>query len=328
TSTALTAHSSFAGITNPSFLFPHPNGEWLYAVSETGQHDDGKPGEVWALRLYPDQDKIEPLNHQPSGGDFPCHLAIDATGRWLLVSNYGSGTVGVLPILEDGALGALSDLVQHHGTGPNAERQEGPHVHSVTFTPDQRFAIVADLGIDALVLYTLDPQSGKLHEHTRVTTRPGAGPRHAAFHPDGEHLYVANELDNTVAVYRYDAGNGTLQEQQIIPTLPPDTPSSIVAESTVADIHLSPTADRVYVSNRGRDSIAIFAVAADRHLSALAYVSSGGHYPRNFAVTSDGRSLLVANQLSNELVVVPTQYEQAGTPLTKISVPGASCVRF
>src|SRR5579883_463958 len=144
----LSAQGSFAGITNPSFLTTSPHGEYIYAVSETCMQQDGVPGSVWALRYAREPWTLEPLNQQASGGDLPCHLAIDATGRWLLVSNYGSGTVSVLPIQEDGALGALTDCVQHEGRGPRADRQEGPHAHSATFTPDQRSVIVADLGID------------------------------------------------------------------------------------------------------------------------------------------------------------------------------------
>ena len=247
----LTVRGSFVGVANPSFLIVHPNGRWLYAVSETNQQEDGMPGAVWAFRCTSEPWSMEPINHQVSGGDLPCHLEIDSTGRWLLVSNYGSGTVSMLPILTDGALGEMTDLIQHHGSGPHPERQEGPHAHSATFAPDQRFVIVADLGIDALVVYAFDPLAGRLRAHTQITTRPGAGPRHKVFHPSGQRLYVANELDNTMAVYDYDAANGLLRERQIIETLPPTA-----SESTVADIHISPLGAghapaRVYVSNRG-----------------------------------------------------------------------------
>ena len=320
----LTRHGSFAGITNPSFLVMHPNGRWLYAVSETSQQD-GTPGEVWALRCIRESWSIEPINHRASGGDAPCHLEIDATGRWLLVSNYSSGTVGVLPILEDGSLGEMSDLIQHHGSGPNAGRQEGPHAHSATFTPDQRFAIVADLGIDALLVYAFDPVAGRLREHTRTATRPGAGPRHMAFHPNGKHVFVANELDSTVAVYSYDAAGGELHEEQIVDTLPPNAP-----ENTVADIHVSSAGDRVYVSNRGHESIAIFQVGADGQLTQVAIRSCGGRWPRNFAISLDGGFLLVANQYSDDVVVLPVRegLEGLGAPIVRTSIRSASGLRF
>jgi 6-phosphogluconolactonase len=322
----LSAHGSLAGITDPSFLVVHPNKQWLYAVSETHQQKNGTPGSVWAFRATHEPWTLEPINHQVSGGDWPCHLEIDPTGRWLLVSNYASGTIGVLPILADGALGEMTDLVQHHGSGPNAERQEGPHAHSTTFTPDHRFAIVADLGIDALVIYAFDPATGRLREHTRTSTRPGAGPRHIAFHPNAEHVFVANELDNTVAVYAYDAASGTLHEQQIIDTLPPNAP-----ENTVADIHISPSGDYVYVSNRGHDSITIFKVATDGQLALVACRPCAGRVPRNFAIAPGGRFLVVANQQSNELVVLPVRddTEALGAPIARVtSIKGASCVHF
>jgi 6-phosphogluconolactonase len=321
----LTLHASFAGVANPSFVVVHPNGHWLYAVSETNQQKDGLSGAVWAFRCTHEPWSIEPINHRLSGGDWPCHLEIDANGRWLLVSNYGSGTVGVLPILADGTLGEMTDLVQHHGRGPHSERQEGPHAHSATFTPDHRFAIVADLGIDELLVYAFDPSTGRLHAHTRTTTRPGAGPRHLAFHPNGLRAYVANELDNTVAVYDYDAANGRLRERQIVDTLPPSTP-----ESFVADIHVSPSGNRVYVSNRGHDSVAIFAVETDGQLARVAIRSCGGRWPRNFAIAPGNRFLLVANQYSNEVVVLPvlSDSEALAAAIARAVVTGASCVHF
>jgi len=323
TNGSLTPRGSYAGIAAPSFLIAHPNGLWLYAVSETSQQD-GLPGTVWALRVSESR-SIELLNYQASGGDWPCHLAIDATGRWLIASNYASGSVSVLPILDDGSLGAMTDFIQHHGSGPHPERQEGPHAHSATFAPDQRFVIIADLGIDALRVYAFDSTAGTLREQTTTATRPGAGPRHLAFHPDGKHVFVSNELNNTVAVYAYDAASGTLSEQQIVETLPPDAP-----ESAVADIHVSPTGDRVYVSNRGHDSIAIFQIGSDGQLTPVAIPSCGGLCPRNFAIEPDNRFLLVANQESNEVVVLPVQDapEAVGAAIARVTVKGASCVQF
>lgn len=321
----LTSQESFAGITNPSFLTIHPNKRWLYAVSELSQQQDGASGEVWAFRRIHETGNIEPINHQGSGGDSPCHLTIDATGRWLLTSNYSSGSVSVLPILTDGSLGEMTALIQHHGNGPNTKRQEGPHAHSTIFSPDQRFVIVADLGIDALKIYSFDPTVGRLHPHTHTPTLPGAGPRHMAFHPNSKYLFVANELDNTVAVYDYDATNGKLQARQTITTLPPDAP-----ENTVADIHITSTGDLLYVSNRGHESIAIFQVETNGHLTPLAIRSSGGQFPRNFAIAPGNRFLLIANQHSDEVVVLPTQNapEALGDPIARATIAGASCIQF
>ncbi len=273
----LTLHASFAGVANPSFVVVHPNGHWLYAVSETNQQKDNLSGAVWAFRCRHEPWSIEPINHQMSGGDSPCHLEIDSNGRWLLVSNY------------------------------------------------HRFVIVADLGIDALLVYEFDPSAGRLHAHTHTITRPGAGPRHLAFHPNGQLVYVANELDNTVAVYDYDAANGRLRERQVVETLP-----STASESTVADIHISPLGDRVYVSNRGHDSVAIFAVEMDGRLARVAIRSCGGRWPRNFAIAPGNRFLLVANQHSDEVVVLPvlSGSEALGAPTASVALTGVSCVHF
>lgn len=321
----LTARGSFAGVYNPSYLLVHPNRCWLYTVSETSQEQEGTPGAVWALRCTYEPWNMEPINHQVSGGDWPCHLEINATGQWLLVSNYGSGTVGVLPILPDGALGEMTDLIQHYGSGSHPERQKGPHTHSAMFAPDQRFAIVADLGIDALLIYAFDSSAGRLRAHTQISTRPGAGPRFMVFHPSGQRLYVNHELDNTVMVYDYDAVSGMLRERQIVGTLPPTAP-----ESAIAGIQISPSGDRLYVSNRGHNSISIFEIEGDGRLARLAIRSCGGRCPRNIAISPSGRFLLVANQESDEAVVLPVldSVEALGAPAARTIVPGASCVQF
>jgi 6-phosphogluconolactonase len=321
----LAVHDSFAGIVNPSYVLVHPNGRWLYAVSETSQQQEGVPGAVWALRCTREPWSMEPINYQLSGGDLPCHLEINAAGQWLLVSNYGSGTVSVLPILPDGTLGEMTDLIQHLGSGPNSERQEGPHVHSATFTPDQGFVIVADLGMDTLLVYAFNPATGRLSEHTRISARSGAGPRFKAFHPGGQHIYVNHELDNTVVVYDYDAASGRLREQQIVETLPPGASPSLIA-----GIQISPSGDRLYVSNRGHDSISIFEIEEDGRLVSLAIRPCGGRYPRDIAISPSGRFLLVANQMSNEVVVLPVLdgVEALGAPVANISALGASCVHF
>lgn len=320
---ALRQCGSYAGMRNPSFVLAHPNGRWLYAVSETSAGEDG-PGAVWALHLQRDPPALEPLNQQPSGGDAPCHLQLDSSGRWLLVSNYGSGSVGVLPVREDGSLGELADLVRHHGRGTHPERQAGPHAHSATWTPDDRLAIVADLGIDQLMVYAFDRASGKLELRKEVAARPGAGPRHGVFGRDGRQLYVSNELDNTVSVFTYDAATGALHEQQTLATLPADAPPS-----TAAHIALAPDGRRVYVSNRGHNSIAVFDVAADGRLSPVATPASGGDGPRHFGLVPGGRWLLAANQGSGEVAVLPVLDDAAalGAPVASVAMEQASCVQ-
>jgi 6-phosphogluconolactonase len=321
----LTASGSFTGLTNPSFLVAHPNGRWLYAVSETGQDSHGALGEVWAFQFEREPFTLQPINHQSSRGDWPCHLQLDATGRWLLATNYGTGNAGIYPLQLDGSLGEMTDFVQHHGTGPNAARQEGPHAHSSIFTPDNRFAIIADLGIDQLVIYQLDISTGKLLSYSSVNTRPGAGPRHLAFHPNGKWMYAANELDSTVALYDYRAANGALLERQSLPTLPAASPENIVA-----DIHVSASGQRVYVSNRGHNSIAVYDVRRDGSLMLVSIRTCGGNWPRNFALAPGGRFVLVANQYSNEVCVLQVLEGTAaiGAPVARANVAGASCIQF
>jgi 6-phosphogluconolactonase len=316
---ALTPQGAFAGIANPSFMVVHPNGRWLYVTSEV---DDGQ---VYALELTRDPFALRVLNHQPSGGAAPCHLALSADGAWLAVANYTSGTASLLPLADDGALGIPADLVRHSGSGPNAERQEGPHAHSATFTPDGDFLIIADLGIDALMVYRLDAATGRLSLHAQVAAAPGAGPRHVAVHPAGGCIYVANELDSTVSVYTYD-GAGGLQHRQTLPTLPPGAPP----DNTVADIHLDAAATRLYVSNRGHNSIAVYSVGAQGELTAITTSSCGGNWPRNFAVAPGDAHLLVANQRSDGVMVLPigADNDALGAPVALATMPAPACVVF
>jgi 6-phosphogluconolactonase len=321
----LTPCGSYTGLAKPSFIALHPNGRWLYSVSESGGEN---PGTVWALALAEDaagQVQFTALNSQPSGGDWPCHLCFDRSGRWLFVANYGGGNGSVFPLNEDGSLGTASATVQHSGSGPNRDRQDGPHAHSTIVAPDNRFAIIADLGIDKLAIYRFDADGGALELHGWGLARPGAGPRHMAFHPTGEVLYVANELDCTVSVYRYHAENATLEEVQSLPTLPPDAP-----ETTVADIHLAADGKRLYVSNRGHNSLAVYAVDGAGMLQSLGTASCGGNWPRNFALAPDGGYVLVANQYSSQLSVLPvqTEGEPLGVAIAQVEIDGVSCVQF
>ena len=319
----LTANGSFTGINVPSFLIAHPNKEWVYAVSETGQNSHGAIGEVWAFQVEREPFLLKPLNRQTTRGDWPCHLRLDRTGRWLITTNYGTGSAAIYPLLPDGSLGEMTDFVQHYGSGPNAERQEGPHAHSSIFAPDNRFVIIADLGIDQLVFYKFDSKDGKLVQHGSVNSQPGSGPRHLAFHPDGKCFYAANELASTVTFYEYDDTNGALIEKQSLSTIPPDAPENIVA-----DIHISPDGKRLYVSNRGHNSIAVFDINNNGSLSLISTPSCGGNWPRNFALTTNGRFVLVANQYSNEICVMPIfdGKESLGSPVSRLALTGASCV--
>jgi 6-phosphogluconolactonase len=315
----------FAGLVNPSFLVVHPNGHWVYVASETSETLDGEPGSVYALSFERDPFSIRLLNGRPSGGDWPCHLQLDATARWLFVANYGSGSAGVFPILEDGSLGEMRDRVQHVGSGPRAPQQDGPHIHSVALAPNNQLALVADLGLDQIVLYRFDSGNGKLSRCGLAQTRPGAGPRHLAFHPNGQWMYCTNELNNTLAVYSYDAAQAVLHERQIVSTLPPGAP-----DSALADLHVSASGQQVYASNRGHNSLAVYTVGKGGHLTLVSIAACGGNWPRHFALAPGGRFVLVANQYSNEVCVLPISKRQAalGAPVTRVAVTGAACVQI
>ena len=321
----LAARESFTGINAPSFLVVHPNKRWVYAVSETGQTSHGGFGEVWSFQFEREPFSIQPLNRQTTRGDWPCHLQLDGTGHWLICTNYGTGNAAIYPLLPDGSLGEMADFVQHHGNGPNAARQEGPHAHSSIFTPDNCFAIIADLGIDQLVIYEFDATKGRLLPHSALGSRPGAGPRHLAFHPNGRWFYAANELASTVSFHEYNRADGTLTEKQTLATIPFDSPENIVA-----DIHISPYGERLYVSNRGHNSIAVFDINDNGSLTLVSIPACGGNWPRNFALSPNGQFALVANQYSNEICVLPILEgkEALGSPVSRVTLTGASCVQF
>ena len=315
-----------AGVTNPSFLAVSLDGSHLYAVSETGLGNDGTLGSVHAFRIVGNGDAVElhPLNQQSSAGDHPCHLCIDRSGRWLAVSNYGSGSVAVLPVGPEGGLGHVASVVQHEGSGPNPDRQEGPHAHATIFAPDGRFLIAADLGIDRLLISAFDEVSGSIQPHGEVRTRPGAGPRHLAFHHDGSHLFVVNELDNTLTLYEWAADAGTLGELVTVPTVPPGAQDSIAA-----DIRVAADGRHAYVSNRGHDSVAVFAFD-DGRLTPLGVRPCGGSWPRGLGLTPDGRFLLAANQHTDNVVVVSLVADgsDVGGPVMCLPIANPTCVAF
>ena len=310
---------------NPSFLAIHPSLRFLYAVNEIW--GGNKEGTVSAFVIQPDGG-LQFLNQQPSKGVGPCHLTVDKTGKFVLVANYGSGSVAVLPILPDGRLGEATCAIQHEGKSVNPQRQEGPHAHSVNLDPANKFAIVADLGIDKLLVYQFDAAKGTLkpNDPPFVATAPGAGPRHVAFHPNGKFVYAINELNSTVTAYRYDAVKGTLTEIQTVSTLP----QGFTGTNTTAEVQVHPSGRFLYGSNRGHDSIAIFAIDGEGKLTFVGHQPTQGKTPRNFGIDSTGTYLLAANQDSDNLVVFridPQTGKLEPTGLT-LEIPTPVCVKF
>jgi len=326
---ALTLLSTTKGVINPSFLAVDPRRRYLFAVNEVSEFAGRPGGGVSAFAIDPQTGALAALNQQPTFGADPCYVCVDQGGKWLLAANYSGGSVAVFPIGEDGHLGPATELQQHRGSGEDPHRQEAAHAHSVIIDPSNRYALVADLGLDRIMLYELDSEKGKLkpYETPWVSVRPGAGPRHMAFHPGGRYLYLANELNSTVTAFTYDASSGRLQEIHSLSLLPDD----FNGRSYSADIHVTPSGSYLYASNRGHDSLAIFAIDQDTgRLTALGHASTLGHTPRNFAIDPAGAYLLAANQDSD--TVVTFRIDPRTGQLTLVgpvaTVPSPVCVLF
>ena len=313
---------------NPSFLAIHPNGRVLYAVNEVEKHNGSATGAVSAFAIARDSGMLTKLGEQPSEGGAPCFVSVDRGGRVVLVANYVGGSVALLPIHSDGALAPATSVVKHAGTGPNADRQSAPHAHCIVADPSNRFALAADLGADRVFVYHLDAEVNKLRhvEGGDAVMRAGAGPRHIAFHPTLSLVFVANELDSTVATLRFDAERGMLSPIDTRSTLPPGW----TGKNYPADIHVAPSGRTLYVSNRGHNSIAVFSVAATGALTLDQVVSTDGDWPRNFSLDPTGRWLLVANQRSNSIVVFGRDQETGKLTPTRqrIALPSPVCLRF
>jgi 6-phosphogluconolactonase len=292
--------STVRGIANPSFLAIDPQRRHLYAVNEVSDFKQKPEGAVSAFSINQQTGDLTLLNQQSSLGGAPCHLIVDRTGKYVLLANYEGGNVAVLPVQRDGSLGAAIDMVQHQGASVNVKRQQGPHAHCIMLDRANRYAFAVDLGIDKIMIYRFDAVSGKLtpNQAPWVNLKPGAGPRHFVFHPNGRYAYVINELDSTIIAFTYTSARGALRAVQTISTLPSDFSGA----NDCADVQVSPSGKFLYGSNRGHDSIVVFAI--DDRTGKLRYVQhepTRGKTPRNFAIDPTGAYLLVANQDSDTI---------------------------
>jgi 6-phosphogluconolactonase len=298
----LTKPELAAETTNPSFVAVHPTHRYLYAVGEISQFNGKKAGAVSAFKIDAATGKLTLLNQVASKGTGPCHVFVDKSGKYVLVANYGSGSAAAFAIKEDGSLGESTGCVQHEGSGPDQRRQKGPHAHSINLSPDNRFAVVADLGLDKVMIYKFDQAKGDLtpNEPPFAATPPAGGPRHFAFHPNSKFAYVINEMGNTVTAFSFDAACGALKEIQNISSLP----AGFVGTNYTAEVQVHPSGKFVYGSNRGHDSIALFSVdQATGKLTYIETVSVKGKIPRNFGIHPSGNWMIVANQDSDNIVV-------------------------
>ena len=316
------------GTDNPSFLALHPQRPLLYAVNSINEFGGQATGSVNAFAVAPGGGALTYLNSQPSNGRRPIHLSVDPTGRWVLVANITEGTVSLLPVQTDGRLGPAADTVAHSGMGPNPARQEAPHPHFITPDAATDRALSCDLGADRVFVHRVDGERGRLvaNDLPYAQLSSGAGPRHLSVHPGGRLVYVINELDSTLSAFAYDPERGAMQIVQTVSTLPPDAGGT----NPPAQVVVHPGGRFVYGSNRGHDTIVIFAIdAASGRLTPQGWVPTGGSNPRNFNVDPSGQFLIVANQDTNNLVVFRIDPQTGGlTRAAEAPNPSPVCVVF
>ena len=317
-----------ANSANPSYLALHPNGRVLYAVNELSEFGGQPTGAVSAYGIAPATGALTLLNQQPSHGKAPCYVSVDRAGRVVLVANYGGGSITSIPVRRDGRLETAKTVVQHEGKGADPVRQTAPHAHCIVPDPTNRYVVAVDLGIDAMLTYRLDERTGAISVVTPgAAAKPGAGPRHLTFHPNGRFAYVVNELDSTLSVFTYDGERGALSETQVTPA----SPGGAVADNHPADIHVAASGRHLYASNRGADTIAVFVIdPATGQVTPVQQIASGGRSPRNFALDPTGRFLLAANQRSDSIVSFRVDAESGRLTPTGSAVELAApvCVRF
>ncbi len=315
------------GAQNPSFLALDPQRRYLYAVNETMEFDGQSGGGITAFAVDAQSGALTFINSQPTHGGAPCHVSVDQSGRFVYAANYMGGNAAAFPVRAGGGLAPASSVVQHSGSSVNPRRQEGPHAHSITLDPTNRFAFVADLGLDKVMVYQLDLEGGTLPPHTPpwVEVKAGAGPRHMAFYPDGRYAYLITEMGNTIVAFVYDAAQGTLDALQTVPALPAD----FTGRSTCADIHVAPSGKFLYGSNRGHDSLVIYTIDAETgRLTYAGHAPTLGKTPRNFAIDPTGTYLFAAHQDSDSVVAfrIDSETGQLAPTGQVLDVPMPVCI--
>lgn len=317
-----------AETSNPTFLALHPNGQILYAIGDSAPLTGEAGGAALAFAIDSTGGKLTALNAQPTGGASLCYVGVDATGRELATISYGGGHITSFAISSDAKVGPRASALSSTGAlGPNKTRQEKPHPHSITYSPDNRFAYVCDLGRDKVLRFKVDPSAGTLTPTGEFATAAGDGPRHSKFSTDGKHFYVINELANTLTHYTCDPATGAITSADSTPTLPED----FKGNNTTAEVRIHPNGRFVYGSNRGHDSLAVFARnPADGSLKRIQIISSGGAHPRNFSLSPDGAWLICANRDTNNLSVFKVDPDTGLLTATghTATVPQAVCVLF
>lgn len=313
---------------NPFFLAIAPSGKHLYAIdAEKFGGDDNEFVVAYSIRGRTGQ--LKRLNRVSARGTASCYLDVDASGKTVVVANYSTGDVAALPVKHDGSLGEAASYVKHEGSSINPARQKAPYAHSIEISPDNRFALAADLGADRVFIYRLNAEKAGLTPgaaQSSAVVAAGSGPRHLTFHPNGRRVYVINELKNTVTFFGYEPQSGTLDARQTVSTLPPDFGGT----SYTADVKITPDGRYLYGTNRGHDSIAIFRIEEDGVLSLVGIEPSLGKGPQNLLVTPDGKWLLCANMPGHAVVVfrIDPKSGQLSANGDPIDIPMPSCIRW
>ncbi len=318
-----------AETTNPSFVAPSPDGRYLYAVNEVQKYNGPNSGGVSAFSIDRATGKLTFINEVASRGADPCYIIVDKSGKHVLVANYTGGSVAVFPILAGGKLGEATAFVQHTGHGADPKRQEGPHAHSIDLSPDNRFAFVDDLGLDEVLTYKFDASKGALTPNDPAFAKldPGAGPRHFVLHPSGKFAYVVAEMQSTVTTLSVDWKTGSVQRLQTLSTLP----KGFTGENDDAEVHVHPNGKFLYTSNRGHDSIVVYAIDPVKGtLTTIDDVPTQGKIPRSFEIDPTGKFLFAENEKSNNIVIFRIDDKTGRLSPTgqKLDVAEPVCVKF
>lgn len=309
---------------NPSYLAVSPDKKYLYAVNEDADSLNNG-GMVSAFKFDKKKKYLNFINQQPSGGNHPCYIAVDETGKWIIAANYSGGSFSIAPINKDGSIAADKKVVQHVGKSINKERQEKAHVHQTLLTADNKYLLVADLGMDKFSVYDFDNSNGTVKDNAIVSVSAGSGPRHAAIHPSNKYVYLNEELSGTVGAFIF-SDDGKLKLMQTISTVPEDYKGSLSG----ADIHVSPDGRFLYASNRGElNNLVIYKIdESSGVLSIAGFQSTLGNTPRNFNFDPTGNFLLVANQNSDNIAIFSVNHETGLLKDTskQINVPNPVCL--
>ena len=296
----LTKIKSFGGTKSSSYLYVSPKEDYLYAVNSENLEGNSKSHSVASFKIDKKTKELTLINKQSVQGRGACHLSVTSDNKFLMVANYSSGNIAVLPINQDGSLEPVSSNIQHVGSGPDKERQEGPHAHYIQASADDKYVFGIDLGLDKVMNYQLDPSNGKLVENPNqafLKMDPGVGPRHMIFHPNGKFAYILNELVSSVSVCTYDAKTGVFKVVETHPMLPED----FTEFSKAAAIRIHPSGKYLYGSNRGHDSVAVFEIMKDGKIKLIQSYQEGIEWPRDFNIESKGKYMVLGNQNKGEI---------------------------